>query len=90
MKKMALLIAAVFMMGLQMPVLAADTTQQQKDECLLTSKACATQADSIQQKMNKLNAEIKKGDKVYSQEELKKLKTKLAETEKLLDNLLRP
>ena len=90
MKKMALLIAAVLMMGLQMPVLAADTTQKQKDECLLSSKECATQADTIQQKMKKLDAEIKKGDKVYSPDELKKLKAKLAETEKLLDNLLRP
>ena len=61
MKKMALLIAAVLMMGLQTPVFAADTTHQQKDECLLSSKQCATQADSIQQKMKRLDAEIKKG-----------------------------
>lgn len=89
MRKMAWLIMAVFMVALHVPVFAADTGQQQKNECLLASKNCMNQADTIQQKMKKLNAEIKKGNRVYSQEELKKLQDKLAEAEKTLDTLLR-
>jgi hypothetical protein len=38
--------------------------------------------------MKKLNAEIKKGTKVYSADELKKLQDKLNEAEAMLDALM--
>jgi peptidoglycan hydrolase CwlO-like protein len=86
MKKIALLLCAAFMMSAAMPVYAAETSA--KDECLLASKNCASEVDSIQKKIKKLQAEIKKGKKVYSAEELKKLQAKLDEADKMLDGLL--
>jgi len=86
MKKIALVLAAVMMMSTT--AFAADMTKEEKDQCLLASKGCKDQVDSIQQKMKKLNAEIKKGKKVYSADELKKLQAKLEEANKLLDVLL--
>jgi septal ring factor EnvC (AmiA/AmiB activator) len=70
------------------PAFAADSAQ--KDECLLYSKECKNQVDSIQQKIKKLNDEIKKGKKTYSAEELKKLSEKLKEANDILTNLSRP
>ena len=64
------------------------TTKSQKDECLLISKDCANATLSIQQKMKKLNAEIKKGTKVYTPAELKRLQDKLKDAEDTLDLLL--
>ena len=87
MKRIALLSLAVFMMAVNVPVYAAEMTKEQKDECLLVSKDCKNQVDSIQQKMKKLDAEIKKGIKVYTAEEINKLKALLKEAEDTLDIL---
>lgn len=88
MGKITVMVASAFLFATAVPAVAAEMTKAQKDECLLASKNCEDQVDSIQKKIKKLNAEIKKGDKVYSPEELKKLETKLAETNDLLDTLL--
>ena len=85
MMKSALFVIAALVMSSSMPVFATE-----KDECLLASMNCRTEVDSIQQKVKKLNSEIKKGKKVYSAEELKKLNTKLKEANALLDDLMRP
>ena len=61
-----------------------------KDECLLASKNCMHEVDSIQQKIKKIDAEIKKGTKVYSAEELKKLEQKLKEVNEILKSLNKP
>ena len=91
MKKITVLLLAAFMMSATVPVLAAEKmTKEEKNECLLVSKGCATEVDTIQKKMKKLQAEIKKGEKVYSPEELKRLQQKLDETNKMLDTLLEP
>jgi len=90
MKRIAILVMAAFMMSAAVPVFAADMTKEQKDQCLLASKECKTEVDSIQQKIKKLNAEIKKGKKVYSADELKKLNAKLKEAEDMLDNMMKP
>jgi len=87
MRRIALLSLAVFMMAVNAPVFAAEMTKEQKDQCLLASKGCMNEVDSIQQKMKKLDAEIKKGIKVYTTDELKKLKAKLKEAEDMLDVL---
>ena len=89
MKKIAVMLIAAFMMSATVPVLAAEMTKEEKDQCLLASKNCATEVDTIQKKIKKLNAEIKKGKKVYSAEEIKKLQNKLDETNQMLDNLLK-
>ena len=88
MKRVAVLVMAVFMMSVCVPVFAANMTKEQKDECLLASKGCKSEVDTIQKKIAKLNAEIKKGKKVYSADELKKLNAKLKEAETMLDNML--
>jgi hypothetical protein len=89
MKKIAVLMIAVFSMAVAVPTFAAEMTNEQKDQCLLASKGCATQADTLQQKIKKLDAEIKKGSKVYSADEIKKLNAKLKEANDLLDSLLK-
>lgn len=89
MKKIAVLMIAVFSMAVAAPVFAAEMTKEQKDECLLASKGCAGETDTIQKKIKKLQAEVKKGTKVYSADEIKKLNAKLKEAEDLLDNLLK-
>ncbi|WP_306536523.1 hypothetical protein [Geobacter sp.] len=88
MKKMAVMVMAAFMMSATMPVLAAEMTKEEKDQCLLASKNCATEVDTLQKKIKKLNAEIKKGKKVYSAEDLKKLDQKLEEANKMLDDIM--
>lgn len=88
MKKMAIMVMAAFMMSATVPALAAEMTKEEKDMCILASKNCATEVDSLQKKIKKLNAEIKKGKKVYSADEIKKLQQKLDEANSLLDQIL--
>jgi peptidoglycan hydrolase CwlO-like protein len=89
MKKIAVLLCAAFMMSATVPAIAAEMTKDEKDQCLLASKGCATEVDSIQKKIKKLQAEIKKGTKVYSSAEIKKLQDKLDEADKMLDVILK-
>lgn len=89
MKKIAVLMIAVFSMAVAVPAFAAEMTKEQKDQCVLASKGCAAQADTIQEKIKKLQAEIDKGSKTYSADEIKKLNAKLKEAEDLLDSLLK-
>jgi hypothetical protein len=60
----------------------------QKNECLLYSKKCMDSVDSIQTKMRKLDNEIKKGTRVYTPEELKRLEEKLKDLDTLMDRML--
>ncbi len=90
MKRMVVrLVLAFACMGLSVAY-ADDKTMStaQKDECLLVSKNCQNTSLSIQEKMKKLQEEINKGDKAYTADEIKKLESKLKETEKDLDILL--
>ncbi|MBI1921467.1 MAG: hypothetical protein HYS23_10375 [Geobacter sp.] len=87
MKKIAVMLVAAFMMSATVPAMA-QMTKEEKDQCLLASKGCAAEVDTIQKKIKKLNAEIKKGKKVYTAEEIKKLQEKLDEADKQLDLLL--
>lgn len=89
MKKIAVMALAAFMMSATVPALAAEMTKEEKDQCLLASKGCAQEVDSIQKKIKKLQAEIKKGKKVYSAEEIKKLQQKLDEADNMLDALMK-
>ena len=90
MKKIAVMALAAFMMTSVSAFAAEGMTKEQKDQCLLASKECKGEVDSINKKIKKLDAEIKKGKKVYSAEELKALEKKLEEANALLDNLLKP
>lgn len=88
MKKIAIMMLAVFSMAVSVPAFAAEMTKDQKDQCLLASKDCAHAVDTIQKKIKKLQAEVKKGTKVYTADEIKKLNEKLKEADALLDNII--
>lgn len=90
MKKAAVMVLAAFMMSAAVPAFAAEMTKEEKDQCLLASKGCKGEVDSIQKKIKRLQTEIRKGTKVYSADEIKKLKDKLNEADKMLDTLLEP
>jgi septal ring factor EnvC (AmiA/AmiB activator) len=85
MKRTGMLVMAVLVMSCSLPVFAAE-----KDDCMLASKNCNDEVDSIQQKVKKLNTEIKKGHKVYTSAELTKLNAKLKEVNAMLDDLEKP
>ncbi len=70
-------------------VLAAETgmVNEGKDACLLVAVNCADNVDSLQQRIERLNKEIAKGNAVYTEDELRKLNMKLEETLKQLDEL---
>jgi hypothetical protein len=89
MKKIAVMMLAAFSMAVTVPAFAADMDKATKDECLLASKGCVNESKTIQQKIKALDAEIKKGKKVYSADEIKKLEGKLKEAEAILDQLLK-
>lgn len=88
MKKMVLMLSAAIFMLSSVPAFSQPTAAE-KDECLLASKNCINQVDDIQKRIHKLDREIKKGKKVYTAEELKKLQIKLKETQDLLYTLER-
>jgi len=85
MKRTGMLVMAVLVMSCSLPVFAAE-----KDDCVLASMNCKNEVDSIQQKVKKLNTEIKKGHKVYTSAELNKLNFKLKEVNAMLDDLEKP
>ena len=91
MKKVLIAILTVAALSATSMAFAADAPAAGgKDECILASKNCKDQVDSIQQRMKKINTEIKKGKKVYSVEELKKLEQKLKEADEILKSLEKP
>ena len=91
MKKILITMLTVAALSATSMAFAADApVAGSKDECLLASKHCMNEVDSIQQRMKKINSEIKKGKKVYSAEELKKLEQKLKEADEILKSLEKP
>lgn len=84
MKRIIVCLIAGLMMSATVPVYAEQTT---RDECLLASKNCVNAVDSLQQKIKKLNAEINKGTKVYTVDEIKRLEAKLREVETLMEKI---
>ncbi|GFE59741.1 hypothetical protein [Geobacter sp. AOG2] len=90
MRKILITVLAAFALSATSMAFAADVKSNEKNECLLASKGCKDQVDSIQQRIKKLNTEIKKGKKVYSADELKKLKQKLQEADDILKDLEKP
>ena len=69
-----------------MPVLAAEHEGMMM-ETPDGARECALQAESIQQKIKRLNIEVAQGTKKHSVEDLKKLENQLKETNKLLDQM---
>ena len=87
MKKILITVLAAFALSATTMVFAQEAPKNEKNECILAAKGCKDEVDSIQQKVKKINREIKKGTKVYSAEELKKLEQKLQEANEIINNL---
>jgi len=95
--KFAVLTAATLIYAL--PVLAESGTtgsmgmdqgaSNRKDECLLVSMNCRESVDSVQQRMDRLSREIRKGTNVYSSDELRRLDFQLREATEMLSDLTR-
>jgi hypothetical protein len=93
--KIAVLTAATLIYAL--PVLAESGTiggmgmdqgaNNQKDECLLVSMNCRESVDSVQQKIDRLSREIRKGTNVYSSDELRRLDFQLRDATEMLSDL---
>jgi len=86
MGKITLVLTAAVLMMSTVPAYS-EMTKPEKDECLLASKNCADQADDIYARIHKLDKAIAKGTKVYTSQELQKLKDKLQETDQLLKEM---
>jgi len=86
MGKITLVLTAAVLMMSTVPAYS-EMTKTDKDECLLASKNCTGQADDIYARMHKLDKAIAKGTKVYTPQELQKLKDKLQETDQLLKDM---
>lgn len=94
MKRIALAIAATLISAL--PVLAAEgmgngmmgqDQQNQKNECLLMAQNCDRQIDTIQQRIGRIDREIRKGEAVYTRGELMHLRDQLEDANKMLETL---
>ena len=95
MKKTIVILMALGMFG-AMPVLAAEHAGMDMSshegmtmDTAEGARQCALQAETIQQKIKRLNAEVATGSKKHNPEELKKLEKKLKEANEILDQMNR-
>ena len=86
MKKSAIMIIAALMLTTAMSAYSQQTNEE-KVICNLAAQNYLNKADILQKRIKKLNAEVKKGTKTYSSEDLKKIEQKLQETQDLLDKV---
>jgi nicotinic acid mononucleotide adenylyltransferase len=70
-----------------MPAFAAEKGMMSAEEQM---QRCAEQNEAIGKKIERLKGEIKKGDKKYTAEELRKLEEKLNEANFMLDSITKP
>ena len=85
MKKNAIMLIAALMLSATMPAYSQD--HQEEVSCELAAKNCLNRVDILEKRIKKLNAEVKKGAKTYSAEDLQKIEQKLQETKDLLDKI---
>lgn len=67
---------------------AAEEAPKGKDLCLLYGENCPDRKDTINEIIERLKVEIDRGEKVYTKEELERLKRKLYEYQWFLFQLL--
>lgn len=87
MKRLLVVAMAVGLFG-AMPAFAADHAGMKMDT-KEGVRECALQAETIQEKIKRLETEVAKGEKKYDAKTLKKLKSKLDDANKILDQLNR-
>lgn len=86
MKRLILVLMAVGLFG-AMPAFAGHPEMKMEHEGV---RQCALQAETIQEKIKRLETEVAKGEKKYDAKTLKKLEQKLKEANIILDQLNRP
>lgn len=86
MKKLLVIAMALGLFG-ALPVFAAEH-EGMKMDTKEGVRECALQAESIQQKIKRIQGEIKQGSKKYSAEELNTLEGKLKQANDNLDILI--
>jgi hypothetical protein len=93
-RKLTLLAAAL--MILAVPALADEGAMDRineegqkadKNECLLISRNCANEVDSIQQKIDRIRGEISRGTDVYTTDELRILNMRLEEATRTMEDI---
>lgn len=89
MKKITVSVCAVAVALAAIPAFAS-VPPEGKDDCLLYGKNCPNVLDSLPERIAKLNKEIAKGEKVYTSEELNKLKRKLKQDNETMRALKKP
>jgi len=85
MNKSAIIAMAALLISAAVPAFAQDA--QDQAICNISAKTCLNKAEILQKRVKKLNAEIKKGKKNYSTEEMKKLEQKLQDAQDQLDKV---
>ena len=80
------MLSAALLVSASMPAFSQQTPEE-KVICNLAAQNCLNKADLLQKRVKKLQAEVNKGTKSYSAEDLKKLEQKLQETQDLLDKM---
>ena len=73
MKKSAIMLIAALMLSAVMPAYSQDNHQEEVS-CELAAKNCLNRVDILEKRIKKLNAEVKKGAKTYSAEDLQKIR----------------
>ncbi len=86
MKKFIIMLCATLLVSASMPAFS-NQTPEEKIICNLAAQNCLNKADILQKRVKKLKAEVNKGTKKYSAEDLKKIEQKLQETMDLLDKV---
>jgi len=86
MKKSVIMIMAALMLSTTMLAYSQQTSEE-KVICNLAAQNCLNKADILQKRIKKLNADLKKGTKTYSAEDLKKIEQKLQEAQDTLDKI---
>lgn len=82
MRRSLLILLAIGLLG-AMPALAEHDDMKMHESVA----QCAMQAESIQEKVKRLEAEIAKGEKKYSAKELKQLEKNLKEVNEFIDKM---
>lgn len=97
MKRLATVVLMVVALFGAMPVFAAEhsgTKMGTHSGMMMDTKEglrqCAVEAETIGQKITRLETEVAKGEKKYSDKEIKNLAQKLKEANKILDQLNKP
>jgi ABC-type phosphate transport system auxiliary subunit len=83
MKKLVVVVIAMGLFG-AMPAFAAENMKMDTKDGM---RECALQAESLQQKMTRIQGAIDQGSQKYSAKELRKLKRQLKEANDTLDAL---